>query len=65
MNAYETQYVKIPHIGTINLLNARIGRRDSFEELNRLSVEELERLRDELIVIYNAVIVREAMEEGI
>jgi len=53
MKDSETQVVKMSHITTINLINSKLGRRDEFDELNKMSITELEEYRDELIKQYN------------
>jgi len=53
MKDSETQVVKMSHITTINLINSKLGKRDGFDELNKMSITELEEYRDELIKQYN------------
>ena len=49
--------IKMSHIGVINLLEIKIGIEASpFKHLEKMSIEELEILRDELIPKYNDVI---------
>jgi len=59
MNAIgiQTQMIKMSHIGVINMLELKLGNRVSrFEELEKMSLEELEDMRDELIPKYNKMI---------
>jgi hypothetical protein len=56
MNGFDTQCLRITHITIINLLNAFLHREESFDALDKLSTEELEAHRDELLVIYNEAV---------
>jgi len=49
--------IKMSHIGVINLLELKIGIEASpFEYLEKMTVEDLEKLRDELIPKYNGIV---------
>ena len=53
----ENQIIKMSHIVTINILESRIdGNQSSFEYLDKMDIENLELLRDELVIEYNQTI---------
>ena len=53
----ENQIIKMSHIVTINMLENRIdGNQSSFEYLDKMDIENLELLRDELVIEYNQTI---------
>lgn len=56
-NEKATMMIKVSHISLINMLEEKIGKCiSSFKELEKYTLENLEELRDDLVVEYNKVI---------
>lgn len=57
MDKNSEMMIKISHIGVINMMEDKIGKNvSSFKELEKYTLENLEELRDNLVVEYNDVI---------